>query len=50
MTGIDTNILVRFLVADDEAQTQSVYRLFKEAETKKNSFFISLPTNSCTAR
>ena len=43
MTGIDTNILVRFLVADDDAQTQSVYRLFKEAETKKNSFFISLP-------
>ena len=43
MTGIDTNILVRFLVADDEAQTQSAYRLFKEAETKKNSFFISLP-------
>ena len=43
MTGIDTNILVRFLVADDEAQTQSVYRLFKEAEAKKSVFFISLP-------
>lgn len=43
MTGIDTNILVRFLVADDDAQTQCVYRLFKEAETKKNAFFISLP-------
>ncbi len=43
MPGLDTHILVRFLVADDEAQTQAVYRLFKEAETKKNAFFVSLP-------
>ncbi len=35
MTGLDTNILVRFLVADDDVQTQAVYRLFKEAEAKK---------------
>lgn len=43
MTGLDTNILVRFLVADDDVQTQAVYRLFKEAEAKKISLFISLP-------
>lgn len=43
MTGLDTNILVRFLVADDEAQTQAVYRLFKETESKKNALFVSLP-------
>jgi len=41
--GLDTNILARLLVADDEAQTQAVYRLFKEAEAKKNEFFVSLP-------
>ena len=43
MTAVDTNVLVRFLVADDEVQTQAVYRLFKSAETRRGAFFVSLP-------
>ena len=43
MKGIDTNILVRFLVGDDEEQAQKVYRLFKEAELDKEEFFVPLP-------
>ena len=30
MKGIDTNILVRFLVGDDEIQSKKVYNLFKK--------------------
>lgn len=41
MTGIDTNILVRMLVADDKQQAQKVLRLFKQAEQKGESFFVS---------
>jgi predicted nucleic-acid-binding protein len=32
MKGIDTNILVRFLVGDDTKQANKVYKLFKETE------------------
>ncbi len=42
MKGIDTNILVRFLVADDEFQAKKVYIIFKEAESKKNEFFVPI--------
>lgn len=42
MNGIDTNILVRFLVGDDEIQARKVYTIFKEAETDKSELFISL--------
>ena len=41
MRGIDTNILVRFLVGDDEHQAKSVYNLFKETESSKEQLFIS---------
>jgi hypothetical protein len=34
MKALDTNVLVRFLVKDDEQQAKSVYRLFKQAESK----------------
>jgi predicted nucleic-acid-binding protein len=40
--AVDTNILVRFLVRDDEKQAASVYQLFKTAETKKETLFVSL--------
>ena len=43
MKGIDTNILVRFLVGDDEGQAQKVYRIFKDAEQKKEELFVPLP-------
>ncbi len=40
MKALDTNVLVRFLVKDDEQQAQVVYRKFKQAEAKKDIFFI----------
>jgi len=42
MKGIDTNILVRFLVGDDEVQTKKVYILFKQAEAEKEEMFVPL--------
>ena len=35
MNSIDTNILVRFLIGDDEKQSLLVYKLFKDTEVKK---------------
>lgn len=40
MKGLDTNILVRFLVNDDPAQSKVVYNLFQTAEKENFSFFI----------
>jgi len=42
MTAVDTNVLVRFLVADDDVQTQTVYKLFKDAEARRGTFLVSL--------
>ncbi len=42
MKGIDTNILVRFLVGDDEFQAKKVYEMFKNAESLKNELFVPL--------
>ncbi len=42
MKGIDTNILVRFLVGDDSDQSQVVYNLFKKIELNKIELFVSL--------
>ncbi len=42
MKGIDTNILVRFLVGDDELQARKVYKIFKTAESIKNELFVPL--------
>ena len=42
MTGLDTNVIVRFLVRDDERQAQSVYRRFKQAESEGEALFVSL--------
>ena len=33
MIALDTNVIVRFLVRDDEKQAQIVYARFKQAET-----------------
>jgi len=41
MTAVDTNILVRFLVRDDEAQAQLVRARFKSAETNNEILWIS---------
>ena len=40
MKGIDTNILVRFLVGDDAKQANKVYRLFKRIEEDKDDLFV----------
>lgn len=42
MQGIDTNILVRFLVGDDELQAKKVYDLFKQAESSKSELFVPI--------
>lgn len=42
MTALDTNVLVRFLVGDDEAQARAVYERFKQAESAREVFFVPL--------
>ena len=42
MIALDTNVIVRFLVRDDEKQAQVVYALFKQAESARETFFVSL--------
>lgn len=42
MIALDTNILVRFLVRDDEKQAQIVYARFKQAESAHESLFVPL--------
>lgn len=42
MKGIDTNILIRFLMGDDEAQAKKVYAIFKQTEEDKSELFVSL--------
>ena len=42
MKALDTNIIVRFLVRDDEKQAQAVYKLFKETESAKGLLFVPL--------
>lgn len=40
MKGLDTNILVRFLVGDDKNQAKIVYNIFKTAETNRTHLFV----------
>lgn len=42
MIALDTNVLVRFLVRDDESQARLVYRRLKQAETQRETLFVSL--------
>ena len=42
MIGLDTNILVRFLVADDEQQADSAKRLLQERCTAETPGFVNL--------
>ncbi len=42
MKALDTNVLVRFLMADDKKQTASVYELFKKSEKNKQELFITI--------
>lgn len=42
MTAVDTNIIIRFLVRDDEKQSQLVYKKLKEVEKTCSQLFIPL--------
>jgi len=42
MKALDTNVLIRFLTKDDEQQAETIYRLFKKAESGKEEFWVSL--------
>ena len=42
MKALDTNVLVRFLVKDDERQSEIVYKVFKQAEMDNSDFFVPL--------
>ncbi|NOQ22284.1 MAG: PIN domain-containing protein [Candidatus Aegiribacteria sp.] len=42
MKAIDTNVLVRFLVNDDEQQAELVYERFRAAEAAREVLFIPL--------
>jgi predicted nucleic-acid-binding protein len=42
MKALDTNVLIRFLVADDEKQARIVRNLFKQAETNQQILFVPL--------
>lgn len=42
MKALDTNVLIRFLVMDDERQAKAVYRIFKQAESDNEILFIPL--------
>lgn len=41
MLGLDTNVLVRFLVRDDEAQFETARKLIKREVTAGRSVFVS---------
>ena len=43
MLGIDTNVLVRYLVRDDEAQFEKANRLIKREVGARETVFVSLP-------
>ncbi len=42
MKALDTNVLVRFLVQDDELQASKVDQLFASAEQSKETLFVPL--------
>ncbi len=40
MKALDTNVLIRFLVVDDEKQARIVHDLFRQAETNQQALFV----------
>ena len=42
MIAIDTNVIVRFLVRDDEKQAEAARRRFKQAEGNRERLFVPL--------
>ena len=42
MKAIDTNVLIRFLMKDDERQSAAVYRIFKRAEEEREELWVPI--------
>ena len=42
MIALDTNVIVRFLVRDDEAQALAVYARLKQAEADRETLFVPM--------
>ncbi len=42
MIAVDTNVIVRFLVRDDDKQAEAVYRCLKRAERDRERLFVPL--------
>jgi predicted nucleic-acid-binding protein len=42
MKALDTNVLIRFLVKDDERQSGIVYKIFKQAEFNNEILYVPL--------
>jgi predicted nucleic-acid-binding protein len=42
MKAVDTNILVRFLIGDEEQQAEKVYTILKNAESERKALFVPL--------
>ncbi len=42
MKALDTNILVRFLIVDDQQQAEMVRTLFKQAEAEQKKLYVPL--------
>jgi len=42
MKALDTNVLIRFLVADDEKQANQVRLLFKQAESDQQKLYVPI--------
>ena len=42
MIGIDTHLLVRFLINDDEIQAKAVFKIFKDTEDNNDFLFVSI--------
>jgi len=42
MKGVDTNVIIRFLIGDDEKQAKKVYNIFKKTELDKDELFVPL--------
>lgn len=42
MKATDTNVLIRFLMKDDERQSAAVYRIFKHAEEEREELWVPI--------
>lgn len=42
MKALDTNVIVRFLIQDDEIQAAIIHRSLKEAEQQREAFLVTL--------